>query len=50
MTTPDEPAWTDEEIEERRNEPWPVQPTVIDGIGPVSQDPDAVELDDEEDA
>lgn len=50
MTTPDEPAWTDEEIDARRNEIQASQPTVIDGIGPVSQDPDAVELDDEEDA
>ncbi|GLY81825.1 hypothetical protein [Actinoallomurus iriomotensis] len=48
MTEPNDPAWTDEEIDARRNEVQPTQPTVIDGIGPVSQDPDAFPLDDEE--
>jgi hypothetical protein len=48
MTTPDDPQWSDEEIDARRDDAPAQQPTVIEGIAPVSQDPDLFPLDDEE--
>lgn len=43
-----EDLWTDEEVEARRHDAPAQQAPVVDGIGEVSQDPDAVPLDDEE--
>lgn len=49
MTEPNDPAWTDQEIDEQRNDAPREQAPVVPGIGPVSQDPDLFPLDDEED-
>lgn len=49
MTTPDDdPQWSEEEIDARRNDAPAQQPPVLPGIGSVSQDPDLFPLDDEQ--
>jgi hypothetical protein len=47
LTTPDDPQWSDEEIEAKRDDAPAQQADVIEGIAPVSQDPDLFPLDDE---
>ena len=50
MTPEDDPQWSDEEIDTRRNDAPAQQAPVIDGIGPVDQTPDLFPLDDEQEA
>jgi hypothetical protein len=49
VSTPDEPTWSDEEIEARRDQAPAQQQPVPDGVADVSQDPDLFPLNDDPD-